>query len=123
LSESLSLRHFPWSLLPTNALASSETAPGGLSANRKLSGAEVALRLKLRIAPNWSGEKSDGYVAEMEEGEVYMGTYVSLEDHFPNIAPLFDGIARRVIPAFEAVNFKRRFGSAFLFKKVKSGTS
>jgi hypothetical protein len=67
--------------------------------------------------------ESGDYVAEMEEGTAYLGTYVTLEDHFPNFAPLLDGIARQVIPALEAANFKRRFAGDFLLRKVKGGSS
>jgi len=67
--------------------------------------------------------ESGDYVVEMEEGTVYFGTYVTLEDHFPNFAPLLDGLAQRIIPALEAANFKRRFGTAFLLRKAKGGSS
>jgi hypothetical protein len=67
--------------------------------------------------------ESGDYISEMEEGVVYFGTYVTLEDHFPNFAPLLDGIAQRVIPALEVANFKRRFGTAFLLRKGKGGAS
>jgi hypothetical protein len=67
--------------------------------------------------------ESGDYVAEMEEGTIYFGTYVTLEGHFPNFAALLDGIAERVIPAFEAADFKRRFGSAFLLRKGKGDSS
>ena len=67
--------------------------------------------------------ESGDYISEMEDGVVYFGTYVTLEDHFPNFAPLLDGIAQRVIPALEVANFKRRFGTAFLLRKGKGGAS
>jgi len=67
--------------------------------------------------------ESGDYVAETEEGTTFFGTYVTLEDHFPNFAPLLDGIAQRIIPAFEAANFKRRFGTAFPLRKGKGVTS
>ena len=67
--------------------------------------------------------ESGDYVAELEEGTAYFGTYVTLEGHFPNFAPLLDGIARRIIPALEAANFKQRFGTAFLLRKGKGDSS
>lgn len=58
-------------------------------------------------------------MAEVDSGTVYFGIYASLEDHFPNFSPLLAGLAIRLIPALEAADFKRRFGTAFLLRKTR----
>jgi len=61
------------------------------------------------------------YPWEIETGDqttINIGTYTDIEQHFPNFEPLLEETVKRVLSAFETINFSQRFLPGFQTKQV-----